>query len=178
MYVVASLLNPAATHQTQEIWQLLEHQCGLAGIKLTPLPHFSWQASEEFHLGRVEEALQRIAEHTSPFTIQTAGLGIFTGANPILYLSLSKSRKLMEIHEEIWREVMPAAVNPNMYYAPGSWIPHITLAYRDVTPENLACAIQNLAFQKTSLEVMVDHFALIYAVDGQLGIKFRYDFRG
>lgn len=178
MFVVASLLNPAATHQTQEIWQLLEFQCGLAGIKLTPLPHFSWQASEEFNLPRVEESLRQLAERTAPFTIQTAGLGIFTGENPILYLALAKNRKLMELHEAIWKEVEPAAINPNIYYSPVSWIPHITLAYRDVNPENLACAVRDLAFRKTSLEVMVDHFALIYEVDGQIGIKFRYDFGG
>lgn len=178
MYVVASLLNPAATHQTQEIWQWLEEQCGLAGIKLTPLPHFSWQAAEEFHIQKAEEAINRLSGQTAPFTVHTAGLGIFTGPNPILYLSLVKNRRLLELQEAIWSAVEPFAERPNPYYQPASWIPHVTLAYRDVNPQNLACAIQDLAFRPMAFEIMVDHLALIYEIEGQIGIKFRYDFTG
>lgn len=83
----------------------------------------------------------------------------------------------MELHETIRREGEPLAVNLNRYYEPETWIPHITLAYRDVNPDNLACAIQDLAFRPLILDVLVDHLALIYEVDGQIGIKFRYDFK-
>ena len=175
MYVVASLLNPTATHQTQEIWRWLEEHCGLAGIKLTPLPHFSWQAAEEFDLERVEEAVRTLAEQEQPLTVHTNGLGIFTGKSPVLYTSLVKTRALLELQERVWQAVNPCAVRPNAYYEPVSWVPHVTLAYRDITPDNLTCALQNLAFQKIAMEIRVDHLALIYEVDGQIGIKFRYD---
>lgn len=177
MYVVASLLNPAATRHTQELWLWLEEHCGLAGIKLTPLPHFSWLTAEEYNLAKMEDVLQKIASNTTPFLLTTSGLGIFTGTKPVLYTPLVKTRQLMELHETIRREGEPLAVNLNRYYEPETWIPHITLAYRDVNPDNLACAIQDLAFRPLILDVLVDHLALIYEVDGQIGIKFRYNFK-
>jgi hypothetical protein len=48
MYAVASLLNPAADKQTRDLWRLLENRCGLSGISMPSLPHFSWQAASEY----------------------------------------------------------------------------------------------------------------------------------
>ncbi len=176
MQALASLLNPAATHQTQAIWQRLEQTCGLAGIKMTPLPHFSWQSAEEYNQDRAEEIVRELAMRIAPFTVQANSLGIFPGQSPVLYLGLAKSRKLLEIHEMIWRAVEPEALRPNAHYRPDNWIPHITLAYRDVNPVNLACAVEELAFQPVGLEVQVDHLALIYEQEARIGIRFRYDF--
>lgn len=178
MYVVASLLNPTATLRTQELWQWLEQSCGLAGIKLTPLPHFSWQAAEHYDLERAEAALRSLAERSKPFTIYSNGLGIFTGESPVLYTGLVKTRQLLEMQEAIWQAAQPHSRHSNGYYDPDSWVPHVTLAYRDVNRENLACAMLNLAFREVKMEIRVDHLALIYEIDGQIGIKFRYDFLG
>ena len=79
MYGVASLLNPTATRQTQEIWEWLEEYCGLAGIRLTPLPHFSWQVAAEYNLEKTEEILSNLAGLTFPFTVRATGIGIFCG---------------------------------------------------------------------------------------------------
>lgn len=176
MYVVASLLNPAATQQTQQIWEWLETECGLMGIKLTPLPHFSWAVAEEIDLERVEVEIRKLAETFEPFTAETTGLGIFTGENPVLHTSLVKTRRLLEFQEHIWSAASGCAVRLSPYYDPSSWMPHITLAYRDITRENLGCAIQDLAFRNLNMKIFVDHLVLIYDVDGQIGIKFRYDF--
>lgn len=178
MYVVASLLNPTATLRTQELWQWLEQNCGLAGIKLTPLPHFSWQAAGQYDLEGVEAALRDLAGRTKPFNARTSGLGIFTGDNPVLYAPLVKTRCLMELQEEIWQVTQAHAAHLNAYYQTESWMPHVTLAYRDVTRENMACAMQELAFREIKMDIRVDHLALIYELDGQIGIKFRYDFLG
>lgn len=176
MYVIASLLNPAATQQTQLIWDLLETKCGLMGIKLTPLPHFSWVVSEEFDLARVETEVRMLAQAFDTFYAETTGLGIFTGENPVLHTSLVKTRRLLEMQERIWRSASSCAVRLSPYYEPSSWMPHITLAYRDITRENLGCAVQEIAFRDLNMKVLVDHLALIYEVEGQIGIKFRYDF--
>lgn len=178
MYVAASLLNPTASRQTEEYWAWLEGHCGLAGIKLTPLPHFSWQGASEYHLGKAEEVLKELAARQSPFTVQISGFGIFPGEKPVLFLHLVKNRQLLELHEEVWKRLYPFAVGINEYYDPQQWVPHVTLAYRDVTPENISCALQVLAFQPVSIHIVVDHIALIYEINGEIGIKFRYDFSG
>lgn len=178
MFVLASLLNPVATRQTQEFWQMLEQNCGLAGIKMTPLPHFSWQGADDYNMARVEEGIKRITSTVSPFYARAHGLGIFTGANPVLFLTIVKTRRLLELHERIMREVEPDAIRPITHYHGDNWVPHITLAYRDVIPENLSCAIQELAFRPIGFDILVDHLAMIYEIEGSIGIKFRYDFSG
>jgi len=89
-----------------------------------------------------------------------------------------KTRCLMELQEEIWQVTQAHAAHLNAYYQTESWMPHVTLAYRDVTRENMACAMQELAFREIKMDIRVDHLALIYELDGQIGIKFRYDFLG
>lgn len=176
MYVAASLLNPAATRQTQEMWRWLEENCGLAGIKLTPLPHFSWHGASEYDLPMAEKVFQSLAKSMHPFTTRVSGLGIFPGEHPVIYLTLVKTRLMIDLHEKIWHTLSPWGVRQNEYYEPDYWVPHITLAYRDVTPDNLPCALQQLSFHPISLEIQVDHLAMIYEAEGEIGIKFRYDF--
>jgi 2'-5' RNA ligase len=178
MYAAATLLNATASRQTEEYWSWLETRCGLSGIKLTPLPHFSWQGARDYHLDKAEEVLRDIAARQTPFSVRASALGLFPGANPVLFLSLVKTRRLLELHEEIWQRLHAFAITPNDYYEPSQWMPHITLAYRDVTPENMGCAMQLLAFQPVNVSILVNHLAMIYEADGEIGIKFRYDFAG
>ncbi len=178
MYAAATLLNPTASRQTEEYWSWLEAHCGLAGIKLTPLPHFSWQGAGEYRLDGVEEALREVAAKQAPFSVRATSMGVFAGENPVLFLNVVKTRQLLELHEEIWQRIHTFAVEPNEYYEPSQWMPHITLAYRDVTPDNLGCAMQVLAFKPVNVNILVNHVAMIYEIDGEIGIKFRYDFAG
>ena len=83
MYAVASLLNPAADKQTRDLWSLLEKSCGLSGISMTPLPHFSWLAADECDAISATEMLSKIyLRKLSPFTTRTAGLGIIYRRKP------------------------------------------------------------------------------------------------
>ena len=60
MHGLVSLLD--STHYTlvEEIWQELEIECGLKGIYITPMPHFSWQIAEDYDWDALEIALQEI----------------------------------------------------------------------------------------------------------------------
>lgn len=176
MYVVASLLDPAATLQTQQLWDNLHDACGLAGIRLTPLPHFTWQAAADYDDDSLEFALQNIANNLRPFSISSSGLGIFTGDAPVLYAPLVKNRVLIDAHDLIWKALAGAGSGINKHYHPENWIPHVTLAYRDVTPSNLDCALSVLAFQPLVMDILVDHIAVLYDIDGQIGMKARYEF--
>lgn len=101
MYAVASLLNPAADKQTRDLWRLLENSCGLSGISITPLPHFSCQFAGEYDARSAQTALKDLAEKIGPFKTRTAGLGMFTGPAPVLYLTVVKNECLFKIHKVI-----------------------------------------------------------------------------
>ena len=176
MYAIASLLDPISSQKIQELWNFLENDCGLFGIKETPLPHFSWQGANDYQFPQVTNALQKLSREISPFVVKTAGLGIFTSENPILYLSLVKTQQMIEAHKKIWDAVEFNADQLIKYYAPDSWMPHITLAYHDLNRNNLPCAFSELSFQPFNLEISVNNLAVIYQIDHQVGLKEQYIF--
>ena len=55
------------------------------------------------------EVLSQIARETEPFTIESDGLGIFTGPMPVLYVPIVRSPALSRVHQQVWqREELPA----------------------------------------------------------------------
>jgi 2'-5' RNA ligase len=171
MYAIASLLDPYSSQKIQELWNYLESDCGLFGIKETPLPHFTWQGANDYKFPQVTDALRKVATETSPFMVKTAGLGIFTSENPILYLSLVKSYPLMKAHKDIWDAVQSNVDQLIEYYAPDSWMPHITLAYHDLNRKNLPCALSKLSFRSLDFEITVNNLAVIYQINQRVGLK-------
>jgi 2'-5' RNA ligase len=176
MIAIASLLNMQANQRIQHMWDLLDANCGLSEMKLTPLPHFTWQSAEGYQLDIAEPALQRTIARLSPFVVLTAGVGIFTGPMPVLYLALVKTRIMIDIHEKLWRELAPLGNLTNEYYSPTRWVPHITLAIRDITPQNLACAMEGFLYYPLEMEIVVDNLAVIYQIGDYDGVKVKYNF--
>ncbi len=178
MYAVATLLDTNSDSQIRSFWQLLETDCGLAGIKTTPLPHFSWQGAEDYPEKEVEKILEEVAGQHSPFTVRTAGLGLFTGSVPVLYLALVKTGKLLKLHDLLWERIGLLANSLNSHYSPDMWMPHITVAYQDLTSDNLACAVKNLIYRPVELEIHVDQLALLYQFNRDTGIRNSFPFKG
>jgi 2'-5' RNA ligase len=178
MYAIASLLNPAADQQTRDLWSLLEKSCGLSGISMTPLPHFSWLAADECDAISAQKALKELSEEIVSFTTRTAGLGIFTGANPVLYLAVVKNEALFQVHKKIWDRLEPYSQNMSNYYSAELWIPHITIAYKDLNPTNLSCAAKDLLLVPLDVEILVDNITLLYHIDDEVGIKEQFYLRG
>ncbi len=176
MFAIATLLDPNSDTQTREFWQLLEKDCGLAGINTTPLPHFSWQGAEDYPVSEVDQILTEATQQMDPFVTHTAGLGLFTGPVPVLYLALVKTKKLMDMHRSLWEKVGPLAIGLNRHYSPDFWMPHITIAYQDLNADNLACAVKNLIFTPVQLEIHVDQFALLYQNEQDTGVKGSFPF--
>ena len=85
---------------------------------------------------------------------------------------------MAEIHKNLWVLTTPFAVGMNSYYSPENWIPHITLAYRDITEAKLNCAIQDLSGNTPQFNFPVDNIAIIYQQDGNDGIKEKYLLKG
>lgn len=175
---VASLLNPEADKTTHALWMRLEKSCGLRGIRLTPTPHFSWLVAKQYQTPEIIANLKAIANEMTPFKVRTSGLGIFTGSDPVIYLPLVKTRSMLTFHERLNELIMPCSIEPNPYYTPDRWVPHVTLATKDVDPENLACAVSGMIDRQLDIEITVDHLALLYAIDGQVGLAGRFDFEG
>jgi 2'-5' RNA ligase len=170
MYAIASLLDPISDKIVRDLWNRFEFNCGLTGIKITPLPHFSWMGAEEYQLGLVEGILEEEARRLNPFTVRAVGLGMFTGVRPVVYISLVKNEIMLRTNTLLWERLRPYTFGPNGYYHPTRWMPHITLAFHEADPDRLGCAVEDIAFQRIEFEIVVDHFAIIYQTEGNAGL--------
>lgn len=169
MHGLASLLPQPYYAQVEALWQEMEEQHGLTGIRVTPYPHFSWQIAQDYDPEKLERSLQRIADRTPPFTVRTTGLGLFSGLHPVLFIPVIKDAGLVRLHEIIWQELQDAAQGLSPYYSPSAWVPHISLAYEDLTPTNIGPILQSLLPRPFNWEMTIDNLAFIYEPDGEIG---------
>jgi hypothetical protein len=179
MYAITTTLDASADEKTRSLWRFLECDCHLEGIRLTPWPHFSWLGAQEaVNEVDIRQQLRQLATSFEPFTVQTVGFGVFTGTAPVLYLPIIKNRRLLEVHEIVWNAVLPFLKGENLYYAPHGWMPHVTLAFRDLEAHRLACAVEQLIAMPLEFVITVNHFEFAF-YDGEslIGVE-RYWFKG
>jgi 2'-5' RNA ligase len=169
MHGIVTVLNDPQYSFVEGLWAELEEVCGLAGIKKTPIPHFSWQVAEDYDFEALRPSLQVIAETTLPFSVRCTGLGIFSGQKQILYIPVVRDAVLSQLHAQIWLALSGIGINPSPLYAPQIWVPHITLAHSDLGREGLDCAMHLLAFRSFDWELVVDNLTLVYQENDQVG---------
>lgn len=169
MYAIISELDQKSSQYVSEKWLELCQICGLHAIYDVPTPHFSWLVAEEMDLEKTSAILAQIAGDAHPFTLHTFGLGIFTGEHPILYLPLVKTIDMINLHLSIWEQIVPLCHHFQNYYSPKLWVPHITLALKDLTRENMACAVGSIAFEPIELYVNVENLAIAQNDDERVG---------
>jgi len=179
MHGLVSILDSKHHKLVESLWQLLEEECGLTGVKVTPFPHFSWLIASDFDWPALENALREIASQNNPFTVYTAGLGLFSGPNPVVFIPVVRTAELSTFHQRVWETIQPLGSEISPLYGPTSWVPNITLAYADVTPLNIPCVMQTLAFQTYSWEIRVDNISFINEPDGHVGqIRYKFELKG
>ncbi len=178
MLAIASLLDPAADQQVRNLWQILEEKCGLYQIKTAPFPHISWFGCEDLQWKPARQKLTSISRTLPSFQVRSSGLGLFSGAVPVLYVGIVKTLELTEAHDKIWRRLEKNLIGTNELFSPEHWVPHITIARGDLTPSSLSCAIQDLAFQPLEFEILINNISIIYHNEEGVGIKDRFDLAG
>jgi 2'-5' RNA ligase len=177
MYAIISSLDEDSAAVVRELWKKLQGTCGLKAIFDFPTPHFTWFVADELDVSRTRPILDQIAQSLDPITVRTFGLGLFSGEHPVLYLPVVKTMVLMDYHREIWDQTQPYSDSAKLYYAPGMWVPHVTLALKDLDMGNLGCAVQSLGFGPLDLVIKVDHLMMVEHQDGEVGLmNERFDF--
>lgn len=160
MYAIISELDERSSAKVIKFWQTLCEACGLRGIYDNPTPHFTCFAAEDLDVDKANTIISQIVKNRDPFEIRTFGLGLFSGENPVLYLPMVKTRQVLDFHDEIWEMLRPYSTETQLYYSPWLWVPHITIALKDLSRENLACAINAIAFEPIELINLVTNLIL------------------
>ena len=161
MLAITSLLpSPAADHINALI-KSLETEFGLTDVQATPEPHLTYQLVEPLDLDQLKAGLREIASTTAPFVAHTTGLGMFPGERPVIHIPVLRSDYLNQLHHRILEVATPMCSRTDKYSAPDLWLPHVSLALHDTTPELLGPVLQFLNNQTFNLELAITNLALL-----------------
>ena len=130
--VIALLPNPFSS-RIESLWETMERDFGIPRGYPGAIPHLT------FHLGShdieagAEALVERLAAATTPFTVRTSGLGVFGGDVPVLHLMVARSPAVASLAERLTAELDAAGFpSTDPYFAADMWIPHITIAHRNL----------------------------------------------
>ncbi len=158
---LVALLDEPHTARVKELWSSLDIGCGLKAIYATPYPHFSFHIAERYDLEKVDDEMRRLVRSIPPFSVRTTGLSFFTGLSPVVFLPLVVSQELLSIHQQLWVQTTRTAERLSGLYSPGRWVPHITLANKDVQAENVECVTRKLSGDSFDWVIEITQFAMV-----------------
>lgn len=134
--LATSLDEPAATY-VRGLWDRLERQMGLKGVRKVPFPHITWLGCEMLDTPRLIESLGELGLHQAPVAARTVSLGLFLQPLPVIHLAILRSPTVEAMHRQLWNLVEPCAAEMHGLYRSELWVPHVTLAQGDLTAEQV-----------------------------------------
>jgi hypothetical protein len=170
MHGLVSLLPNPQYQSVAALWDGLEARFGLKGVRITPYPHFSWNIAKDYSLSTLRPVLETVVREYAPLTVHTTGLGVFEGPQPVIFIKIQRNDALDALHVHLWQAVQDAARDLSDYYSPPLWQPHITLAYGDLSPDQVPAVLSWLEGQESFIwHFTVDHISFIFTPDDEAG---------
>lgn len=129
-YAVSAWFDPTLEDQVRAIWRILSEAALSSTLHTGPYrPHVTLGICEELDRGSFSSDLHR-ALQTSRAGIPVAlpSLGVFHNDPPVLFLGVTVSRALLELHALVHRLLARHGRRPHDYFLPDRWNPHCTLA--------------------------------------------------
>ncbi|RZK96816.1 MAG: 2'-5' RNA ligase family protein [Hymenobacter sp.] len=170
MLAITSLLASPASDHINAIIKGLEKEFGLTDVQATPEPHLTYQLVDPVDLDELKHKLQAVATTASPIVAHTTGLGMFPGDNPVIYIPVLRSDELNQLHHRVLEVAAPLCSRTDRFSAPDLWLPHISLALHDTTPEMLGPVLRYLNNQTFNLELEIGNLTLLRP-DGNLFVR-------
>ncbi|GAA4384551.1 2'-5' RNA ligase family protein [Hymenobacter koreensis] len=161
MLAITSLLNPQNATRINGIIQSLEDEFGLDDVQATPDPHITYLLAGVNEHESLKAMLADIAATTAPFPAYTTGLGLFPGPNPVIYIPVLRSPELNALHMRLVSATAPLCQRTDRFSQPDLWLPHISLALHDTTPDLLGPVLQYLNEQTFNLRIRVSNLAIL-----------------
>ena len=161
MYGVVSLLDQKYDEIVNNLWREFQQKFGVHGVSTAPIAHFSYHVAPEYDMEQLTQKLETIAHSIKPFTVNTNGLGIFTGDDLVLYIPVQLNPSIVALNEQLWDTLAGVAHNPVQHYHPGRWQPHITLTHKDVDHDLLPKIIHLLSERNFYWEITVDNLTIL-----------------
>ncbi len=127
----AFIFDAETENALREIWQSIA-DAGLPSFMLAVdyPPHMTIFSAEATDVPGMRQAFQELAATQPPLPVSFLSLAHFLDeSGSVAYLAPIVNRPLLDLHAAIWRAADPITKGRPAYYAPGVWVPHVTVAY-------------------------------------------------
>ncbi|GAB2534618.1 2'-5' RNA ligase family protein [Rufibacter soli] len=161
MVAIVSLLDAEHSDKLNEITFQLDREFGLKEVQMTPFPHLTWLTVNDGSLHNLQETLGNAAGICCRLQLVTSGLGIFTGSKPVLYIPVVRSGFITRFHRQLHDGVSLICNEIGQHYSPSIWMPHLSLALGDTTPELVAEAFLYLNNRDFNWNIELDNLTLL-----------------
>jgi len=161
MFAITTLLTSPSADFINGLIKSLETEFGLDDVQATPDPHLTYQIAEPADLSVFKNALRRIAAETKTFMAHATGLGMFPGDSPVIYIPVLRSDALNDLHHRVLDAASPLCSRTDKFSQPDLWLPHISLALHDTTPELLGPVLRFLNTKTYNLALEITNLTLL-----------------
>ena len=161
MLAITSLLSPPHVSRINAIIKKLDDEFGLDDVQATLDPHLTYQLAGVKKLSSLKKALAAVAATTEPFPAFTTGLGVFPGNQPVIYIPVLRSDALNALHRRILAATAPLCLRTDKFSGPDCWLPHISLALHDTTPDLLGPVLRYLNQETYNLRIHIDNLTIL-----------------
>lgn len=170
MLAITSLLSPPHVLRINAIIKRLEEKFGLDDVQATLDPHLTYQLAGTKKRSSLQQVLAEVAATTEPFPVFTTGLGVFPGAQPVIYIPVLRSDALNALHHRILAATASLCLRTDKFSGPDCWLPHISLALHDTTPALLGPVLNFLNAEAYNMRMLIDNIAILRK-EGELFVQ-------
>ena len=161
MLAITSMLHPRNAKRVNKIILELEAKFGLKAVQATPAPHFTFMLAGIRRIETLRQVLAEVAATTPPFPAYTTGIGIFPGPRPVIYIPVLRSFDLNHLHQRVLDVTQPLCKGTDRFNAPMRWLPHLSLALHDTTPETLGPVLHFLNESTYNMRLNINNLGIM-----------------
>lgn len=175
---VASILDTTGTETNAVLWASIGRIFYETGAPLTILPHLSWHVAAHYDQDLLDEYLRRLARKIGPVPLNVAGVGVFSGKSPVIYLPITKTPVITRLHHLLWIELGAISTDVNPNYDPMVWIPHVSLSIGEVSRDVISKVITEMAYLSLDFQLIAANLAILYKDQSGSGVFNQYSLDG
>ncbi len=137
MQAIVTAIDDPWRDELEGIWGELKAVFGLKSLIGTNRPYLTFHVAEEYAAGLRAE-LAGVAAKGTPFAIETHGIGVTQGEQAVIYVHVTRTEALDDVHHVIHHVAQPLAFKAKAAYESETWVPHIALATGRVSDDEIA----------------------------------------
>ena len=128
-FAVELRFNTQSEERIFDVWNVI-HEAGISSsvLEASYRPHVSLGVCNRLDASAFEAELSTFAASVAPFSLSLSSVGIFPGAEGVVFLGATVTEQLLNIHAAFHKFFEKHAQEQWAYYAVGNWVPHCTIA--------------------------------------------------